>query len=652
MKSISPIIYDAFISYAWRESNLGAETLDTKLQSDGLRVWRDKRDADPTEDFRVEIENAISSASCVIVCVTSHVVKPDSYVQREIAYAQTLSKPIFVCRHQNVEPPESIRWLTWIDFLNHEQWQVNYPRLKEWVQRKANPDKGKISPVPQDPYRTYVEALYRQIVTDLDLSVFSENVIQLESQSRPNSVNQTNQKPRFVMMRGRTTNSPQNTNREFVDFSDAYVNYEGRVLLMGEAGAGKTTSLLAFARNATAARLMNRSHRLPILVRAASWDSRNETPLTAWLAREMSIISGANFTANEIEKLISDDDALIMVDGLDELDHERPLDLNNPDGETYNPRVRFISQIPQVGHVILTCRETEFQQLGVQLKLNGAVVLKPLDDARMYDYLSELPDLLTTLQHDNTLRNALRTPLLLALFRESFDKSTFEASQLHDLHGEELRQRIWMLFIESRYNYEETRHNTLRQENGLSEEPLPYKLSDIVKFLGYTAVSMLNWVIQDSTTFSPAEIKFEKTVDLIKFIQRLQLIKYVGKLPRQNVVSIFFRSLETQSESYSFIHLELRNVCAIHCGRLLLSSDSALDRIMGAKALGIMKDQLSVPKLAELLKDEERGIFLEVCQAAEFALTQIGTPDALKAIESWKESLPPSTPAPPYPSAR
>jgi hypothetical protein len=84
-----------FISYARKDTDLGAAPLDAALRSHYI-VWRDTRGIDPALDLTAEIEKAIKAASHVVVCVTPDVEREDSFVRREIAYTSALKKPILV----------------------------------------------------------------------------------------------------------------------------------------------------------------------------------------------------------------------------------------------------------------------------------------------------------------------------------------------------------------------------------------------------------------------------------------------------------------------------------------------------------------------------------------------------------------------------
>jgi hypothetical protein len=83
-----------FISYARADGSVHATTLQEKLEERGHTCWRDTRDLNRTQDFTAEIEIAIEDRNACGGCVTPDIKRPESFVRREIGYAQVCKKPI------------------------------------------------------------------------------------------------------------------------------------------------------------------------------------------------------------------------------------------------------------------------------------------------------------------------------------------------------------------------------------------------------------------------------------------------------------------------------------------------------------------------------------------------------------------------------
>ena len=87
-----------FISYAREDGREHAARLEKALSQYGFTAWRDVRHIDPTQDYTAELEQAIEAASYVVICVTPDVRRGNSFVRREISYAQVIEKPVVLAR--------------------------------------------------------------------------------------------------------------------------------------------------------------------------------------------------------------------------------------------------------------------------------------------------------------------------------------------------------------------------------------------------------------------------------------------------------------------------------------------------------------------------------------------------------------------------
>jgi hypothetical protein len=105
-----------FISYARVDGLDVAGAVQAELESSGFKVWRDLRDLDAFADFSVEIERAIIASDAMVVCITPSIAhSTESFVRREVLYAQSKEKPIVPLRIANADVPLLIIHLTRID---------------------------------------------------------------------------------------------------------------------------------------------------------------------------------------------------------------------------------------------------------------------------------------------------------------------------------------------------------------------------------------------------------------------------------------------------------------------------------------------------------------------------------------------------------
>jgi hypothetical protein len=126
-----------FISHATSDGADHAARLDRELRQHGVDTWLCAHDLYEADDFTAALEQAIDAADRFIACITSDVQRPDSYVRREIAYAQYRGKPIAVARFADVPPPISVITHTFFEF--HRDWEVAFGRLLRFCRGGGGP---------------------------------------------------------------------------------------------------------------------------------------------------------------------------------------------------------------------------------------------------------------------------------------------------------------------------------------------------------------------------------------------------------------------------------------------------------------------------------------------------------------------------------
>ncbi len=578
-----------FISYARKDADLGAASLDAALKP-RYAVWRDVRGIDPAQDFTAEIEKAIQAAAHVVVCVTPDVLRDDSFVRREIAYANYLKKPILVARFANVPPPIHIFTNTWIDFF--KGWDAAFETLCHWLDGAAvaSSRSGDAPTPPPDAYKAYLEAMYADLVESIRASVFSNDMLTLRTVATSGDVGgKTRQlNPKYVPYTLREAPAPAPPSEPFPSLRAAYdhAHCQGRVLLLGEPGAGKTTTLLAFARDAAAARLSDPAQPLPLFARISGWNAHDATPLHDWLAGMHKLDAAA------LRGLIEGGQALLLLDGLDELGGSRPVDPNDPSKGEYDPRERFLKVLPTTSKVILSSRVEEYRQIGAQAALSCAVRLERLDDGQMAAYLADVAGLWAVVSADAELKEALRTPLLLALVRVAYEDAPEDVRALRGKSAGDLNDRIWNAFIDKRWMHEQARQ---------PDVPLPYTAQELKRRLGMAAMwSMRVW--GGGYTHIVAEVVDGLDAKhVIGLAERLDMLKFAGNDP----VS---RWSKLRIASYRFLHLRLHDALAYLAAVRSLRDTNENVRSSAALALGQLGDARAVKPLIAALGDPQISV--------------------------------------------
>lgn len=582
--------YDVFISYARADGRDLAERLYLSLKERGAHPWRDERNLNPYQDFSVGIERAIRASRYVIVLLTPEVAcRADSFVRREILEAQAHQKPIIPLITSGFDPanvPIHIKHLTWLPFADFE---VHLPAVLDRLAESP----GDFVPAqpPDDPFREYVEDLRDFVTRELEFSLL--NLLSLRILDTPNAISAPPPPPLPVAFKSRVLHhnrkaSTPSLERDFEDFNAGFAAHDGRILLLGEPGAGKTTALLSFAREKAIARLANPAALLPVYAPLSTWDGDSE--LTEWLATA----TGGRLDAESLCQEIGEKRVLLILDGLDEMAIRR-RNFDQPHSQPRDLRIEFLTALKSnATSALVSCRVKNYDDIvatgGEKITLNGALTLQPLSDELIRSYLKDQPELWHALQFDAALLDMARTPLLLTLLAVGYrDCTPEERLQLRNLSSSsgELRDRIFTNYIAKRYKHEEIR----------SAESLPYTLEELIEKLGRAIVQMLRDQCRyDFSLLAEEDFHEADRVALTGLAIRLHLLQPAGK----GKVSTEF---DDEQLRWRFFHLLLRDYLGFRSAITYLGHVDENERNGAALALAKIGEPRAVQAILGALND-------------------------------------------------
>lgn len=186
------------------------------------------------------------------------------------------------------------------------------------------------------------------------------------------------------------------------------------LLILGEPGAGKTVLLLELTHYLINEAQSDPNGLLPVIFNLASW-AEKKLPLHEWIIEELN---EKYLIPRKIgRRLIYNEQLILLLDGLDEIKTN-----------TRSGCVQTINQFRQnngLVPVVVCCRDVDYQSIGIQLKLNNAIMLNPLSPNQTSQFLSqsEQGHLQVLIEEDTVLQEIAQSPLMLKVINKTFQKT-------------------------------------------------------------------------------------------------------------------------------------------------------------------------------------------------------------------------------------
>ena len=221
---------------------------------------------------------------------------------------------------------------------------------------------------------------------------------------------------------------------------DVFERLDRALLILGAPGAGKTILLLTLARDLLQQAGQHPEQPIPVIFPLSSWATQRR-PLADWLVDALNEQYDVPRTLGQV--WIEADQVLPLLDGLDEVTPEHRAACV----EAINTFRQTHGLLP----LVVCSRVADYEALGTRLRLQGALVVRPLTREQVESYLTQvgppMAAMRQALQEDPMLGELLDTPLMLTIVTLAYAGEPVEALRTRGTSGEQ-RQHLFAVYVD------------------------------------------------------------------------------------------------------------------------------------------------------------------------------------------------------------
>ena len=278
----------------------------------------------------------------------------------------------------------------------------------------------------------------------LEKSLYHQVMIELGLEERPDAIPQPLSEITEI---GDNSPQPLPEGTKVIDVFDQIGKAGRTLLILGDPGSGKTTTLLELARDLIDRVEQDTNQVIPVVFNLSSWANKRQT-IADWLVDELN--SKYDVAKKIGQALVTQQQLLPLLDGLDEVKSDYRDDC-----------ITQLNEFKQnYGVELVVCsRIKDYEALSNRLNFQKAVYIRLLSLEQIYHYLdsvgAELTGLRTLMAEDTVLQELAQSPLMLNIMTLAYQGVAVEDLPKTDV-VEERRKQLFDAYIERMFKRRKT----------------------------------------------------------------------------------------------------------------------------------------------------------------------------------------------------
>ncbi|MCL2931034.1 MAG: hypothetical protein MGG11_01660 [Trichodesmium sp. MAG_R03] len=198
-----------------------------------------------------------------------------------------------------------------------------------------------------------------------------------------------------------------------VNIIQVFDRMRGKLLILGNPGGGKTTTLLELARKLVIRTEKEKNLPIPVLLDLATWQNNNQK-ISDWLIDQLKFKYNI---PNKVTKDWLENQLLLpLIDGFDQVSPELL--------EHCLEGINKLSLDFQPKHLVVCSSFAAYKNCYNKLRVNAAVLLQPLINSHIQDYLlvARSRELWSYIKDEPKLLNLARIPLMLSIMALAYEE--------------------------------------------------------------------------------------------------------------------------------------------------------------------------------------------------------------------------------------